>query len=267
MRPGEVISLAAFLIFILLGWLRGLNRQQQRELIHLGLAGTALVFLVRMLALRFPTAAHITGDWLPVMLILIVYWQSGRFKIAANQQFQTWLEDFDQQWIGNLLKSWECHWSATWLGAYFELSYMLCYLVIPLGVAVLYFTGFQNAVDTYWATVLPSSFLCYAVIPFATTLPPRLMHSLSRPKTKLKTFNLFILRRASIQLNTFPSAHVSASVAAALVLLKVVPVIGVVFLVISLSIAAGAVLGRYHYLPDVILGALLPVCISLLTLR
>lgn len=267
MRPGEAISLTAYLIFILLGWLRGLPRQRTRELIYLGSAGSALVLCVRMLSIRHPVAAHITGDWLPIILILIVYWQSGRFKITANQSFQRWLEDFDRRWLGNLLKLWDRKRAATWVGTYFELSYLLCYPVLPLGVAVLYFTGLRSAVDNYWATVLPAAFCCYLVIPFAATLPPRLLHESPQPRTKLKRFNLFILRRASIQLNTFPSAHVASSVGVAIVLLKMVPLAGGVFLVVSLSIAAGAVLGRYHYLPDVILGALLPVVISCVTLR
>jgi membrane-associated phospholipid phosphatase len=122
-------------------------------------------------------------------------------------------------------------------------------------------------VDAYWATMLSATFLCYLVIPFAATLPPRLLHERSSPRTKLQTFNLFILGQASIQLNTFPSAHVASSIAASLVLIRIVPAVGIVFLFMSLSIAAGAVLGRYHYLPDVILGALLSVAISLVTLR
>jgi membrane-associated phospholipid phosphatase len=73
--------------------------------------------------------------------------------------------------------------------------------------------------------------------------------------------NLYILRHASIHLNTFPSAHVAATIGASLVLMRWVPVVGVLFLLISLSIAAGAVLGRYHYALDVILGAMLPLCL------
>lgn len=267
MRPGEAISLAAFLSFIVLGWLRRLNGRNLSELIGLGAIGAALVFAVRVLSKYFPYAAHVAGDWLPVLLILIVYWQSGRFKNMSSPKFQCWLERFDQQWIGELLKQWECKWSGTWIGTYFELAYAFCYPVIPLGVAVLYFAGLRSMVDTYWATVLPATFLCYLVIPFAVALPPRLVHESTQNKLKLKRFNLFILRRASIQLNTFPSAHVASSVAGALVLLKVAPIVGAVFLFVSFCIAAGAVLGRYHYLPDVILGALLSAAISVATLH
>jgi membrane-associated phospholipid phosphatase len=66
---------------------------------------------------------------------------------------------------------------------------------------------------------------------------------------------LGVLRRASIHANTFPSAHVAASLAAALAVLRHQPGAGVVFLWIAASIAAGAVLRRYHFALDVVAGA------------
>jgi membrane-associated phospholipid phosphatase len=44
-------------------------------------------------------------------------------------------------------------------------------------------------------------------------------------------------------------------VAASLVLLHFLPVVGLVFLFVSIWIALGAVIGRYHYALDVLLGA------------
>jgi membrane-associated phospholipid phosphatase len=41
-----------------------------------------------------------------------------------------------------------------------------------------------------------------------------------------------------------------------------VPAVGIVFLLMSLSIAVGAVLGRYHYASDVILGVMLSVGVA-----
>jgi hypothetical protein len=79
--------------------------------------------------------------------------------------------------------------------------------------------------------------------------------------------NLFILRHASIQLNTFQSAHVASTVAASLVLLQAAPAVGAAFLLVSLSIAAGAVLGRYHYTLDVVLGALCALAMYLLSFQ
>jgi membrane-associated phospholipid phosphatase len=80
----------------------------------------------------------------------------------------------------------------------------------------------------------------------------------------VRAFNLWILRRGSIQANTLPSAHVAITAACALSLLWLGSVwAGVVFLVIALSIAAGAVSGRYHYALDAILGVVV-ACIALI---
>src|SRR3989442_11515446 len=63
--------------------------------------------------------------------------------------------------------------------------------------------------------------------------------------------------RGSLQANTFPSGHVAGSLAVALELLSHVPPAGFLFLLLSIAIAAGAFLGRYHYGLDMVLGALL----------
>jgi membrane-associated phospholipid phosphatase len=266
LRSGESISVAAFFAFVLLGWLRRLDRSRQRQVIGLGLLGTAMAGLVRVLSRSSPASAHIIGDWLPSILLLLAYWQSGRFSSTPNRQLQHWLERTDERWIGAFVGRWERDWRTSWIGNYFEVAYFLCYALIPLGVAVLYGAHRRNVVDVYWATVLPPTLLCYLVIPFAPTIPPRLAHPRSYARSKLQSVNFFVLRHASIQLNTFPSAHVVCTVAASLVLLKAVPLAGGIFLLVSLSIAAGAVLGRYHYLPDVIFGALLSVAVSGVTL-
>jgi membrane-associated phospholipid phosphatase len=72
---------------------------------------------------------------------------------------------------------------------------------------------------------------------------------------KVRAFNLWILRRASIQANTFPSAHVAIATACALTMLQLCPLwVGLGFLAIAIGIALGAVTGRYHYAADAILG-------------
>jgi membrane-associated phospholipid phosphatase len=78
---------------------------------------------------------------------------------------------------------------------------------------------------------------------------------------KLRMLNLVILKRASIKVNTFPSAHVASTISASLSILSVAPVVGVAFLVFALSIAGGAVLGRYHYAVDAVLGFLVAVVV------
>jgi membrane-associated phospholipid phosphatase len=65
-----------------------------------------------------------------------------------------------------------------------------------------------------------------------------------------------VLNHASIQVNTLPSGHVAAAVAAALAVGTFMPAAGAVIGVLAVSIALAAVLGRYHYAADAVLGAL-----------
>ena len=62
-------------------------------------------------------------------------------------------------------------------------------------------------------------------------------------------------------MNTFPSAHVTATLGSSLVLLHFVPGAGLVFVLVSIGIALGAVLGRYHYAADVVLAAAFTVTV------
>jgi membrane-associated phospholipid phosphatase len=272
LRPGETVTLAALLFLVVMGWLRRISPKRQRQVAGLGLLGAALIAATQALSLHLPATAKVVGDWLPGLLMLVVYWQAGRFfgtplgtpNDTFNDKLQAWLVEFDRRRLGTLLDHWAARWSTTWIGSYFELAYLFCYALIPCGVGVLYWAHQRSAIDQYWATVLPASYLCYGLVPFAQTLPPRLLPGAGNApsaRQPIRTLNLFILRHASIHLNTFPSAHVAATVGASLVLLQWVPAAGVLFLLIALSIAAGAVLGRYHYALDVILGALLPLCL------
>jgi membrane-associated phospholipid phosphatase len=72
---------------------------------------------------------------------------------------------------------------------------------------------------------------------------------------KARVFNCWILKHGSIHAISFPSAHVASTFAVSLVLLRFTPVLGAVFLFVSIWIALGAVVGRYHYALDVLLGA------------
>jgi membrane-associated phospholipid phosphatase len=96
------------------------------------------------------------------------------------------------------------------------------------------------------------------MVSFIQTLPPRMLDERGvekPPATGVRQSNLWILKHASIHANTFPSAHVAASIACALFLVWADLGVGLLFLFVAISISLGAVLGRYHYAADAILGA------------
>jgi membrane-associated phospholipid phosphatase len=144
--------------------------------------------------------------------------------------------------------------------AYLEIAYFFCYPLVPMGVGVLYLAHMRGYTDAFWAIVLPPTYLCYAMIPFFPTLPPWLVggdRTAARGTDGVRAANFFILRHLSIKANTFPSAHVAASIAAALALLGFVPAAGFIFLWIAISIAISTIAGRYHYALDALTGAAL----------
>lgn len=68
--------------------------------------------------------------------------------------------------------------------------------------------------------------------------------------------NLWVLSRASIQVNTLPSGHAAAATAVALSVGAVVPEAQALLLIIATSIVVATVAGRYHYLVDSVAGVL-----------
>ncbi len=265
MRNAEIISCFFFTFFIMAAWLKKMERPKCFKVSLIGVCGI-LVVLGGFSSQYFlpPLGSSILRDWMPAPLLMIVYWQAGLFIGQPDEKFQRKLNGYDQKIFALLLRSRTFHWGYHWIAAYFEFAYLFCYPMVPLGMGVLYLSHLRIHADQYWTILLPSTYLCYVLIPFVQTLPPRMLDSgrlLPLRSSHLRNFNLWILRHWSIQLNTFPSAHVASTMAASLVLLDVEPACGMVFLIVSISIAAGAVLGRYHYAADVVLAAVLAITI------
>jgi PAP2 superfamily len=261
MRVAEWINLLVFSFFVVLAWSRGLEARRRRNVTVIGLGALAASLIGALVVPRLvpPLAASVVRDWLPAALLLMVYWQAGQFFVRIDEWAQTRLERLDRALVAPALR---------WLSksspgrvalTYFELAYLFCYPLVPFALAALYLLRRGPDADHFWTVVLCATYACYAMVPFIQTLPPRMLGEARvapPPSTKLRKFNLWILLHASIHANTFPSAHVAASMACALVLLQLAPVVGLIFLWIAISIALGAVLGRYHYAADAIIGTL-----------
>jgi membrane-associated phospholipid phosphatase len=113
-------------------------------------------------------------------------------------------------------------------------------------------------VSSFWLVVLLSTYICYAITLFVPALPPRVLnsaHLISTPPGRVRVFNRWILNHGSIHAISFPSAHVASALAVSLILLRAIPIVGIVFFAVSIWISTGAVVGRYHYVLDVLLGA------------
>jgi membrane-associated phospholipid phosphatase len=254
MRTSELVNLVYFSALTILALVWALPSRSRTKAVLIGLTGLVLNGTT-LTANRWlmPDAAEFFRDWLPVPLMALAYWQSGCFFQKANPRLQAMFERSDRRILKLLhLDLAEC--ARTWLGAFLELAYLLCYPVVPLGLGALYVAGFRQQADDYWTVVLLSAYPCYGLLLFVQLLPPRLVEETEKPTNRsstLRRFNLWLVRRVTHEANTFPSGHVAASAAIAMVLLRFSPSTGIVFVLIALGIAVGCIVGRYHYAVDV----------------
>ncbi|HEY4048144.1 MAG TPA: phosphatase PAP2 family protein [Acidobacteriaceae bacterium] len=278
MRSSEWIQIGFATLLALAGWMTSFTTRPlplRRRWIITGLAVAAIVIvaLARWTGFFLPQQYQsILRDWLTVALFLIPYWQTGQFFLGPNVRIQKQLLAFDRRMLHDIATKSGTERSP--VGFLFEVAYLFCYPFVPLGLAAMYATGLRSKVSSFWLVVLVSTYICYAITPFVPAFPPRALigdlgpaAESSENVNKGRIFNRWILKHGSIHAISFPSAHVASALAVALVLLRFSPLIGLVFLVVAILISIGAVIGRYHYALDVLLGAATAILVFLASYR
>ena len=268
MRTSEWIQIWFALVLAIAAWIQALSScplpaRRRWNITLLALVPFAAVMLARSTASVLPPPYVATlRDWLTVALFLIPYWQTGQSFQGPNHRIEERLLAFDRWLMPQTAGT--SGTSRTGLGLLLEVAYLFCYPLVPLGLLALYAAGQRTHVASFWLVVLVATYLCYAITPFVPAYPPRdLAGSQPAPAQtgKARVFNRWILKHGSIHAISFPSAHVASAFAVSLVLLRFTPILGLVFLFVSIWIALGAVVGRYHYALDVLLGAVTALCV------
>jgi membrane-associated phospholipid phosphatase len=262
MRTSEWIQIGFSIILAAAASIQGffpepLPFRRRWNIVLLALIPLVAVTLARATAFFLsPRDVSILRDWLTVALFLVPYWQTGQFFQGPNHHLEKRLLAFDRWLVPRVANT--SGTSRSMLGLALEVAYLFCYPLVPLGLLALYLAGRRGHVAEFWLVVLVSTYLCYAMTPFVPAYPPRDLAGAPPPRAqtgKARIFNRWILKHGSIHAISFPSAHVASAFSVALVLLRVSPAVGLIFFVIAVWISLGAVIGRYHYSLDVLLGA------------
>ena len=266
MRISEWIQVVFALVLAVAAWATGLTSHplpMRRRWIVTSLAVVAIMIVdLGRFSASFLSPGHLSilSDCLAVALFLVPYWQTGEFFLQPNLKMQNRLLAFDRWLLPSIAA--KSGTEQTVIGFLLEMAYLFCYPLVPLGLLAVYMAGLREKVGGFWFVVLMSTYICYAITPFVPAFPPGSLcgdqTDTSAPEkdtNKARSFNRWILKRGSILAISFPSAHVASAFAIALVLLRYALPIGVAFLVIAVLISLGAVVGRYHYALDVLLGA------------
>src|SRR5258708_1925775 len=173
MRAAEWINILAFSGFVILAWhRRSLGPTRRAKIIAIGLAALSITAITGPVLPRVldPLPASVIRDWVPYALMLMFYSQAGQFVTGVSVEIQAWLERLDWRIVAPALGWCKRSPAGPWILMTLELAYLLCYVSMPLGLAVLYLVGLRYQTDRFWPFVPPPTYPFYPILPF---LPPQ----------------------------------------------------------------------------------------------
>jgi hypothetical protein len=245
---GWVAASVAFFVYVAV-LAAALPRLARRARI-LAAAGAFAGLVLSAVATRQPDDG-ILIDWIvPPALLLLGYWSSGLLFSAPMPRAERALAAGDAA-----LNVDRCARAAPrWLAELLEFAYAGVYPLIPIALIIHLATSANPDVDRFWTVILVTDYVCFAVLPWVQTRPPRAFRAVDPWVARVRQFNLRVVGKASIQVNTFPSGHAAEGLAAALLVLDAPWPLALYVAIGAVLVSAGAVLGRYHYAADAIAG-------------
>lgn len=206
-----------------------------------------LVIVVLVASRTVPAAVR---GWLAPLYLVGGYWIPALLARGATaMHFERWLAGTEVRWRRGAMRL------PRWVSQLCELAYLLCYPLVPAAFAIVWLRGTAADGNRFWIAVLAAGFASYGGLPWLVSRPPRLIAGDSQRVAGIARLNTSVLDRVSHQFNTFPSGHVAVAIAAALSVWPVMPAAAIAALVLAVGVAIGAVTGRYHYVLDVVTGA------------
>ena len=228
--------------------MRGLDATRRR-LVVAGACGGLIVAAGAGFAPQ--PAFAILNDWIvPPALLLVGYWTSGLLFVAPMPRAERVLMGIDRALgIRRIAAA-----TPRAIAELLEVAYAAVYPVIPAALILHLTLSSDPDPARFWTVILATDCVCFGMLPWIQTRPPRALETEPPWTSHVRVFNLRLLGTASIQANTFPSGHAAEALAAALLVLDA-PIASVLAMfAIALAISAGAVLGRYHYAADALAG-------------
>lgn len=229
-----------------------------------------LVSIIALLAIAPQSPVVIAvRTWGPAFYVLVGYWLPAKLCRPPNTAVERWLLDGDRRLDGWLDTEWLVARAPRAILEYLELSYLLTYIFLPGGLAVLMLAGRADLTSHFWAVGLVAHLTAFATLVLIQTRPPWSLEApraIDRRGLLMRRLNLFIVRYGSNRINTLPSGHASGAFGVALVVCEADAAWGSVLLFLAASIAVAAYVGRYHYAADVWSGLLVAMGVWLMAL-
>ena len=211
---------------------------------------------------RTSRVANFLHDWYPLPLFILCFEEVSRLSFLLRDAWQDhYLLALEERLFAVPPTVWLGRHGSWVMTEFLELGYFSYFVLLFIVGGVFYATkrrrAFRQVMD---ATVL-SYLLCYTMfIVFPTEGPAHTLaaqHNFPFPGGGPFHWAVQLIQRnAGVHGNAFPSAHVAGAMVSLYFAWRYVPRLGLVLTPIVLLLCVGAVYDRYHYLSDVIAGAI-----------
>lgn len=218
---------------------------------------------------RFPRAAEIFADWYLLALIPMLYTELATLNKAVwnGRYFDSIIVNWEQALFGQPSRDLAAHFNVLPLSEYLHGAYLSYYLIIYAPPLLLYLRGNRAAHRALVFTAMLTFFAHYIFFIYFPVQGPRYLFPAPGGEIAngaLYQFTHKLLEAGSSQGAAFPSSHVGVSAAQSLLALRYFPRLGIVSVVLTVSLALGAIYGGFHYATDAFAGLLLGVlCVAL----
>ncbi len=257
MRSWQTASLIFFVYAAATAYaLPEVESSRRRRALAAAAVGTTVLVLTG--ALR---AWPVLSVWvLPPALLLVAYWTTGSLFVAPMPGAERVLMTFDSRLrVGRIAAA------MPRAGAeLLEVAYAFVYPLIPIALGLHLLFAAQPDPDRFWMVILTTDYVCFGMLPWLQTRPPRALEKGEPWHAWFRRVNRRLLDRASIHVNTMPSGHAAEALAAALLVAGAPLPVSLSMAFTALAICAGAVFGRYHYAADVLAGVVVAAAVWLI---
>ena len=187
---------------------------------------------------------------LPVLALLASYWSSGALWTGPMERLERVFVDTDERLrVPQVAAA-----MPRLLVEFQEFSYAAVYPLIPLALAAHLVVSAAPDADKFWTVILVTDYICFGMLPWIQTRPPRALDPRAPWRSSFRAFNVRLLGETSIGFNTVPSGHAAEALAAALMMSAAPWPVATTLWIFAASISAGAVFGRYHFALDAVAG-------------
>ena len=195
-------------------------------------------------------------DWLPLALVPLLYvelrWVIAGFgRPHADALIAAW----DLTLFGEPSRTLALRWHSVFVSELLHLCYIAYYAIVYVPPALLWLKGRHREFAATTLALVIMYTICFIAFVLLPVDGPRFLSGPSAaPEGPIRAIVIWLLDAGSSRGTAFPSAHVAASVVAALYALRFQRTLGIAIVVLTAGMMVGAVYGGYHYAVDVIAG-------------